>query len=149
MEAGIDITDMSTEAIVRLMGQQDLQIAQQAGLNAAIAAGNEQMAEMARVTREEAAAATEELVSSIDDLNSALGEMSGAILTEAENRVALADAQAAYNEHVKEGKSSTDELVVVSAGHRRGVRRRARGAGVGQRRVVHRRPNATTPSKRR
>jgi hypothetical protein len=116
VKRGIDTTGLSAEALTRLMGQQDLAAQQQVDLAAAIATGNEAMAESARVTREEAIAANQELISSIDELNAKLGEMAGAVLSEAETRVALADAQTAYAESVKEGKNSTDELIVGAQG---------------------------------
>lgn len=112
VKRGIDVKDMDTAALVRLMGQQDLQAQQQVDLAAAIAAGNEQMAEMARVTREEAQAATDALADSIDRLNTKLDEQAGAVLSAAELRVQLADAQKTYLESLKDEDATVDQRVV-------------------------------------
>jgi len=113
-EAGIDTANLSIEAIARLMGQQDLQRQQQLGLNEAIAAGNEEMKAWAEEAAAKAADEASRLRGELEGVNAELGVMSGAILGQAEARVAAVAAEQEFLDLQKEGKATTDELTVAA-----------------------------------
>ena len=112
VKRGIDVTGKSAEQLTRLMGQQDLQTQQQLDLNEAIARGNEELKVMAQEALAEASAESSRLKGELESLNAQLASMSGAILSQAESRVRLNDAQERYAELVADEKATTDERVV-------------------------------------